>query len=249
MLALDFFHPSRGNHREECLRPNHLAVLVDGKLHRGRLGARGGSQAFLNFDWWHNELAFVVAGDTYSRPETPPTPVVLNGVEATQGTLEAGDTLRWLDSVVKVDAVKLPSPREWEMVIAAMHSDDAMLVYADWLESMGAPQSAEWARLSVAPQDDARTQRLRLLATRVGVSFRALAARGPIERCTPLCGQRWESLELKEHPWRRGCGTCGKTVEWCPDSEIARGTRGPVVLDPATPRSPGDLLPVPHMVG
>jgi uncharacterized protein (TIGR02996 family) len=248
MLALEIFHPSRGNHRE-CLRPNHLVVRPTGELYRGRIGGQAGHTAFLNLDWWQNELTFVTGGDTWSRPQSPPTPVTMNGTEASRGTLKAGDLFRWHDTVVRVTEVKLPSRREWEMVIAALYDDDAVLVYADWLESLGAPQSAEWARLSIAPEDKARTDRLRLLASRVGVSFRALVARGPVENCRRGCGQRWESLELKEHPWQRGCSTCEQTVEWFPDTDSARGRGQPVVLDPVTPRQDGDLLPRPHLVG
>jgi hypothetical protein len=134
------------------------------------------------------------------------------------------------------------------MADAARSDGAALQVYADWLETKGASQSAEWARLVLSPHAEAKA-RMNALAPRLGGSFRALVARGAIERCTQRCDQRWEALPLGKEQCRRACSTCKQQVTWCEDAESARDIVGPVVIDPATPRAPGDLLPRPMVMG
>lgn len=252
-FALEIHHPKLGTFREECMHYNHLALSPEGRAWRGRIGHRGGSPECLDLSWWHPNmgtgLSFSAIFERSFREEREGVLPTLNGqqVKERHGPLEAGDQLTWREWTVRVSEVPLPGPQERAMAQAARRSDDAMQVYADWLESRGAVRSAEWARLSLDAAGN--VERLRDLAKLVGLSFRALVARGPVERCGQRCAQRWEALDDGEVPWRRPCAQCNREVSWCASTEVLASGSGPVVLDPATPRAPGDLLPKPLMVG
>ena len=148
--------------------------------------------------------------------------------------------------MVTLGMTRQPEEAEWAMIEAARTSDASLLVYADWLESRGESDCAEWARLSLGPKE--RRGKMRELANRIGTDFRALVARGPVERCEKSCDRRWETLELSSEPWRRNCTTCFNTVRWCSDVEAGRTLRtGAVVIEPAEPRRQYDLVVPPNL--
>ena len=232
----------------EFVTPKGLALLVDGTITRGRVGGRGSSPEALYFSRYH-AMGFHLVPMRGGRGPPPAPPALLNGPPVTQSAVKHGDVVRWREfqiSVVEIQPLRGP---ERAMVDAARSDDAALQVDADWLETNGATQSAEWTRLAISPLGEPERARMNALAVRLGGSFRSLVARGPIERCTQSCAQRWESLKLLPEPCRRACAKCGHDVTWCEDNETARDISGPVTLDPATPRAPGDLLPRPVMVG
>ncbi|MDP1827734.1 MAG: hypothetical protein Q8L48_30960 [Archangium sp.] len=249
-LALDVVHGGR-TQRIEFVSPRSLSFRQNGVVARNAHFGRGAHPEMLFIQWWrpNDPPAFHVTTERRPNPPKPETPR-LNGVLRDRGTLSAGDVLRWRDFTVSVSPLKRLSAPEWGMVEAARQSDAALHVYADWLETSGASALAQWARLVLAPGDVNRAAQLSSLAPQLGPSLRALVARGPVERCGHKgCAARWEGLSLTEEPWVRNCGTCERPVSWCDDAETARAVQGPVVLDPATPRTPGDLLPRPVPVG
>lgn len=247
-FALELLHPAHGARRVEFVVPKSLALLTDGRTTRGRVGGRRSTPEVLIFRQ-QQEFTFQIL--TARGELSPPAAQLakLNGDQLTQGTLKHGDVLRWRESEISVFEIRPLREPELAMVDAARTDDAALQVYADWLETKGALQSAEWARLAVSPLGLNEQARMNALASRLGGSFRSLVARGAIERCNKRCGQRWESLPLIQEPCLRACTKCGMNVTWCEDAEIARDVRGPVTLDPATPRSPGDLIPRPPVVG
>lgn len=249
-LAIDVVHP-RGAQRLEFVSPRSLSFLQDGQVRRNAHYGRGAHPEMLFIQWWRpaDPPTFHVSTERRPSPPKPETPR-LNGVLRDTGTLSPGDVLRWRDFTVTATELKRLTAPEWAMVEAARQSDAALQVYADWLETSGASALAQWARLVLAADDASRTARMNALTTQVGPSLRALVARGPVERCGRAgCTARWERLSLTGDPWLRSCGTCERPVSWCDDADTARAVQGPVVLDPATPRAPGDLLPRPIPVG
>jgi hypothetical protein len=252
----------------ECIRADLLVLAADGTFTRPALASRppGFLRQFeqaqrlrvlnapprlaqLHFDW----RPFLLG-----RPQTirfvldagepaDPTPPVIDGVPAAHaiGTLPVGAVLRWRDFVITLREVRLASEAERAMANAARTSDDALRVYCDWLEQHGGAQSAEWARLVLA-DPRARAARMADLGTRVGLSFRALVARGPVERCAKRCKRGWEELEPQKLPWLRTCATCQETVNWCEDT-VRLHWGGPVVIDPSVPREEDDLVPPVHL--
>lgn len=256
-FALELIHPGHGTRRVEFVTPKRLALLTDGKTTLHRVGGRGSSPEALYFQWWPigrtpqpvREVSFHVAAARGHLSPAPPRLANLNGEQLTRGTLKHGDVLRWRDFRISVFEIRPLREPELAMVDAARTDDAALQVYADWLETRGATQSAEWARLAVSALGEPEKARMNALAPRLGGSFRALVARGPVERCNQACDQRWEALPLREEPCSRSCSKCALSVTWCEDAESARSVQGPVTLDPATPRTPGDLLPRPIVVG
>lgn len=247
-FALELLHPAHGTRRVEFVTPKGLTFLVDGTITRGRVGGRVASPEALYF-LRYKAMGFHLVPFRAAAEPPPEHAPLLNGAPVTQSGLKHGDVVRWREfqiSVVEIQPLRGP---ERAMVDAARSDDAALQVYADWLETSGATQNAEWARLAISSLGVPERARMNALAVRLGGSFRALVARGSIERCTRSCGQRWESLSLLPDPCRRACAKCGHDVTWCEDNETARDISGPVTLDPATPRTPGDLLPRPIMVG
>jgi hypothetical protein len=250
-LALDVQHAGQPTQRFELITPRSLSFQVDGRVSRNLRSGRGSNPELLFIQWWRPRDApsFHVTGARRGADRSAAQAAQVNGVDREQGQLSTGDTLRWHGFLVSVSEVPLLRAPELEMVEAARRSDAALEVYADWLETRGASRSAEWARLVLAPDEAQRAAGMQVLARELGASFRALVSRGRVERCDRSCGAQWEGLALKEEPWLRGCGTCERAVTWCEDAESARSVVGPVVLDPSAPRSPGDLLPRPMVVG
>lgn len=250
-FALEVTHPARPRQRFEFLTYKGLAFEMNGQVTTNGHFGRGGNPELLFIQWWGQTGApvFHSVGVRRGAAQQPHLPALFNGSRLDRGPLKAGDTLGWHELTIVVSEVKYLRPPEWGMAEAARQNDAALQVYADWLETQGDDASAEWARL-IPSQDEAARARMAVLARGLGASFRSTLARGPVERCAKKsCAERWESLSLEEEPWERTCAACTRTVVWCEDSETARSVRGPVVLDPVTPRTDGDLLPRPVMVG
>lgn len=240
-LALELTHPVSGVRRIEFVSPRPVVLNREGGVESGDQHT-GGDPELLIFD--PPAVSFRLKGEARWGGVKSPQLVELNGENVERGVVKPGDRLRWWDFELTVVELQPLSDAERTMVDAARTSDDALHVYADWLESNGESKRAEWARLMLSGKAD------HALVTRVGASFRALVTRAPIERCLVSCGQRWESLTLGADPCVRQCGQCMRAVTWCEDAAIARGLREePVVLDPAAPRSPGDLLRSPYVIG
>lgn len=252
-FAVDLIHTKTGGRRVEFVTPKSLVLQADGRTSLGRVGGRNSHPEAL-FLQRHlpRELliSFHVVGARQVHDQKPPQLPLVNGAPLERGNLNHGDVVHWRDYRVTVSELRPLRAPEWAMVEAARSDDAALNVYADWLETGGAIQSAEWTRLTLSPRSEAELARMNALALRVGGSFRALVSRGPVERCNePVCGQRWEKLALRPEPWVRDCAACKRPVTWVEEPASARSVHGPVTLDPATPRSPGDLLPRPVMVG
>lgn len=249
-LVLDIEHPTIGSKRIELI-PGRTSVSLkkDGEIPFYYPGGPPRPEA-LFFGSGSAATSFVAIGEqTLQRKELKPQLPEHNGLRKEKGPIAPGDVLRWHDFTVTVGMTRAPTREEWTMIDAARTSDAALLVYADWLETMGQKDNAEWARLSLQDTPQAKARMAELSAS-VGVDFRALVARGPVERCWKNCNQRWSEFALLNEPWSRICRTCSNTVTWCADAEGARGLRmGPVVLDPTAPRKPGDLIVPPMPVG
>jgi uncharacterized protein (TIGR02996 family) len=249
-LVLDIDHPAAGRRRIELIEPRTAAALkIDGEILPYYPGGPPRPEV-LFIGAGSAGASFTAVGElTLQHKELRPQLPNHNGTRKEKGPLASGDVLHWHDHTVTVHATRQPTQEEWAMVEAARTNSAALLVYADWLETKGEKECAEWARLSLQDTPAAKT-RMAELSARVGVDFRALVARGPVERCWKKCTQRWADLALLSEPWSRTCHTCSNSVKWCGDTEGARALRGgPVVLDPTTPRKPGDLIPPPMPVG
>ena len=249
-IILEVAHPTLGTRLIELLEDGQFAALkLDGEVLPYYPGGPPRPEALVfgsggDASWFHT-----LGEQTLEHRELRPQLPEHNGTRAEKGQLTGGDVLRWYAYQLTARVPRQPSQAEWAMVEAARSNDSALLVYADWLESRGELEHAEWTRLSLQTTDAAKA-RMAELAKRVGTDFRALVARGPVERCFKNCGRRWENLPLHNVPWSRSCRECSQ-VTWCADSQAVRSLRlfGPVTLDPVTPRGPGDLRPPPRPVG
>lgn len=151
-FALDLTHPAHGTRRVEFVTPRTLALLVDGKMSRGRVGGRTMGPEALSCQWWPQlpELQFHVSAEYGRMSPPPPRLPKLNGKQVAQGTLKDGDVIQWRDFRISVIELRPLREAERAMVDAARMDDAALQVYADWLETKGATRSAEWARLHLS---------------------------------------------------------------------------------------------------
>jgi uncharacterized protein (TIGR02996 family) len=244
-FVLEIEHPKAGFRRIELIEPrNSVSLKTDGEILFYYPGGPPRPEVL-----FFSAAAFTAVGElTLQHKELKPKLPEHNGKRTEDGKLSKGDVFRWRDHKVTIAVTREPTQEEFSMIDAARTSDAALLVYADWLETRGEKDNAEWARLVLQDTPAAKT-RMAELAARVGIDFRSLVARGPVERCWQNCGRRWESFALLRTPWVRSCTQCSQ-VTWCEDSEHARQLRGgAVVLDPTTPRKPGDLIPPMRPVG
>lgn len=241
---LEISHPGAGLQLIDLIEPrNIVSLLTDGTM---VFYAPGGPPRpeVLIFSLGTKAGWFTSQGElTLEHEELRPHPPEVDGERIEKGQLADGQRLRWHDFTVRVRLATKPTQAEWAMIDAARTSDAALLVYADWLESSGQTEQAEWARLCLQDSPAAKA-RMAELSNRVGVDFRARVARGPVERCRHQCNQRWEELALLNEPWVRSCHKCSSSVRWCADAATGRA-RGsaPVAIDPVAPRAPGDLRP------
>lgn len=156
---------------------------------------------------------------------------------------------------------------EQELIAAIVerHDEDGRAIYADWLESRGDLERAEFLRLQESlvdakpdqPDFSERTKRLRELAQRIDLAWRYEMARSPVEGChdarfTFQCPRHWSSLEISDRPDVRHCSTCNEEVHYCRDvvkaRELTRKGRC-VVVDILPLRHPHDLRPPPPLGG
>jgi uncharacterized protein (TIGR02996 family) len=152
------------------------------------------------------------------------------------------------------------------------HPDDEgrRLIYADWLQEQGEPQSvarAELLRLEVAlarlpDNDEGRTgmaSRWAELRAAAGPDWLAALAQVPIENCQrsdpqSRCPQRWDRLGPAPKEWEhfseardpsvRWCASCRGLVYYCRSIDDAgkRARRGDrVAVDQGVVRREGDL--------
>lgn len=227
---------------------------------------RDGSGAFLLFDLVTR--AFEFRGHAPGGFNGP----LVNGKQVTESRLrldlKANDVVLWRNTGFVISNSIEPS-RDERRVLAAMQTDPTeRAVYADWLESRGADQCAEYVRLSGKPETGARTERMASVASRVSISFRAMVATAPIERCfVETCPGRWEALPFSGAEPQgealnpsismstrlaptvystRHCLVCKSGVRFIARAALARTFEGPVVIEPSSARRSGDLHPEPE---
>jgi len=138
------------------------------------------------------------------------------------------------------------------------NSDLTRLVYADWLDEHGTPDSlakAEFLRL-IADADyiGKFPDRVAELAGQLDPHWLAVVGKLPIENCPEpvvegafACPKRWEKLTPTDsRNYMRFCGSCLKAVHYCHDADELRrhAIRGNcVAVELGVPRRPGDLEP------
>lgn len=161
--------------------------------------------------------------------------------------------------------------------LRALHADplddELRLVYADWLEEHGGPESAakaEFLRLTAEPAAHTvpkggaaagRQERLQQLAAGLDTDGLAVVSRLAVENCAGaeetrrkirrvrfdfLCGQRWEQLQATEDRAVRFCDACGQNVHYCDTITEAREHAWDghcIALDLGVIRRTGDLQP------
>lgn len=156
--------------------------------------------------------------------------------------------------------------REWLEALRRNGSDDdTRAVYADWLEEHGSRDRAEFLREQMAirkiasaedPAFRASSERLRALAEKVGVGWRARVAMLFIEPSTcglprglPVamemtCPKRWEEMTPTAIEGVRTCNACKMDVVYCTTIEQARqhaADGGCIAIDVRVARSKDDL--------
>jgi uncharacterized protein (TIGR02996 family) len=96
-------------------------------------------------------------------------------------------------------------------------SDDATReIYADWLDSIGAPTPAAFIRLQLAGTATIETSDVIERATTLtDPGWRAVVSRGRIHHCESPCPGRWHMLEPTEVDTSRFCPTCREDVRYC----------------------------------
>jgi uncharacterized protein (TIGR02996 family) len=130
-----------------------------------------------------------------------------------------------------------------QAILANPQDNLVLLVYADWLEERGEPDSlakAEFLRLTAQQlkQDsgstdasrqecEARDQRLQELAADLDTDWLQVVSRMPIENCQSarprrmelrfdfMCGRRWEEMGSTASPSIRFCESCKQNVHYC----------------------------------
>ncbi len=223
----------------------------------------GDGYTFLIFDLVTRRLEFIGGGAKSPGP-------VINGVQLKETSLRrqlrADDLVVWRDSAFVLSNSVEPSKEE-QRVLAIIQTDPTeRAVYADWLETRGADQCAEYVRLCGEAETGARTERMASLASRISISFRAMVATGQIERChVEACPGRWESLPFSAAEPQgfealnpaislstrlapssystRHCQVCKSGVRFIARPALAHSISGPVVIEPSCARKQGDLHP------
>jgi uncharacterized protein (TIGR02996 family) len=130
-------------------------------------------------------------------------------------------------------------------VLADPKDNELLLVYSDWLEEQGDPDSdakAEFLRLTVAPTTGkgrkggkkAQRNRLQELAASLDTDWLAAVSRLQLENCQAkkqqaqqgptqmrlnpgdfLCDRRWEDLRATDETAIRFCEGCEQNVHYC----------------------------------
>ena len=139
-----------------------------------------------------------------------------------------------------------------EMIQEDPKADASLLIYSDWLEERGDPQSAsraEFLRLTVECSSlraaarkggrNASLRRLQELATTLDPSWLGAVGRLPIENCLGkrreaesarvslitfnyVCDHRWEDLRATDDVAVRSCDGCQQNVHYCETITEAR---------------------------
>lgn len=165
--------------------------------------------------------------------------------------------------------VRPPTPMEQAMniedafvrdMLANPEEGTARLVYADWLEEKGHPQSlarAEFLRGQIklsgldpeAPQRPTLEARQRQLCEQVGDEWMTRVAQSVIEQCEPRfayhCPQKWDKLTPTDDAQTRFCDVCRKGVHFCHTIQEAQHHAWEghcVALNLQVERTPGDLI-------
>jgi uncharacterized protein (TIGR02996 family) len=151
-------------------------------------------------------------------------------------------------------------------ILAAPADDTPLLVYADWLDDRGDPDSAamsEFLRLTAGPPSPDAARRLHELAAGLDPDWLAVVSRLPVENCRGkrddararrpmpfrfdfLCDRRWEGLRSTDDPAVRHCDGCGEDVYYCDSITVARGHARQghcVAIDLGVIRRDNDLAP------
>jgi uncharacterized protein (TIGR02996 family) len=106
-------------------------------------------------------------------------------------------------------------------------SDDARLVYADWLEEHGDVDRAALLRGEPELPEHDRVE----IAKRTPPGWRLAVARAPVARCGlrfgTSCTKRWDAMTRTEHDDVRHCGSCDQPIYYCAtlDEAAYRGGR------------------------
>jgi uncharacterized protein (TIGR02996 family) len=142
--------------------------------------------------------------------------------------------------------------------IVANPADDApRLVYADWLEERGDPDSEakaaflrDTAALTTRSGRSRRAtwRRLQRAARDLPGNWVTIVAKMPIEACPAKyrgrCPKAWEKLTATDNVRTRHCQVCQKPVHLCATVGEAYHHRlfsEPVVVNLSVPRKPGDV--------
>jgi uncharacterized protein (TIGR02996 family) len=132
------------------------------------------------------------------------------------------------------------------------------LIYADWLEEQGDPQSlarAALLRLEVEcanleegdQQRSVLVKRIKEMRLSAGKDWLASLADVPIEACLRWqfrCPKQWEKLRLTDDAAVRFCASCRMKVHYCTSIDEAKehARQGHcVAVDAGVERRPGDL--------
>jgi uncharacterized protein (TIGR02996 family) len=148
-------------------------------------------------------------------------------------------------------------------ILASPEDESPRLIYSDWLDEHDDPRG-EYLRIDCAlakmsqgdPRFDELVVRFRELHFQIDRTWRTAVARAEIEKCVPRfefhCPKQWDKLELTGQEGVRYCSACRKQVFYCDSIVEARQEAGQghcVAVDPAVPRSSGDLDRYPIEVG
>lgn len=135
-------------------------------------------------------------------------------------------------------------PTEASLLAEILHGDlPSREVYADWLDTRGAVERAEFLRMQDRPSDAGAVMRARILCDADGVDYawRRRVSRGLLEGCgVASCPGDWGALEPSGRPELRNCATCGHRVRYVRDRDEAQRRGGRVVVDLA-----GAIVPAP----
>ena len=227
-----------------------------------RYPQKGDDSAYLIFDLVTQRFEYVGAKGS-SGP-------VINGVPVTEPKLvrqlKANDLIRWRKCAFALSRSVEPSKEEQRVLAIVQADPKERAVYSDWLEARGADQCAEYVRLCGEAPSEGRDERMASVASRVSLSFRAMVATGPIERChLGACPGRWEALPFSAAQPQgfealnpvisvstrlspsvfstRQCFECSSGVRFIARPALAHTHPGPVVVEPSCPRKPNDLVP------
>jgi uncharacterized protein (TIGR02996 family) len=228
-LTLTLSHPQHPVRRIQTMWPSRATLWPDGRWERWGSAALKGPE-YLELIW-EKRAHYLARGGAQ---------VFVGSETRGGGQLRAGETLRWHEFTIAIDAVASLSDEERALADAARLNDDALSVYADWLEGKGEALRAEWIRLWMADPSTERTAALEARLDSMAPGDRALVSRCRMMQCNHFgtCASAWHALPVGALAWVRRCGVCEQNVTWCEDHVAWRSlkTGAPVAVDSAARR-------------